>query len=95
MSEVISKTEAKDMIKNHRGGTFFTVTFTKRSDGAERVMNCRKGVMKDVKGKGHTYNVADNDLVCVRDVQKREYRMIPLENIKSISMRGKKYTVAP
>ena len=97
MSEVITinQGEASSLIKNYKGGQFFTVSFVKRSDGTMRTMNCRKGVMKDVKGAGHRYNIEDKNLVCVRDVQKRAHRMISLDNIKAINMRGKKYKVAP
>jgi hypothetical protein len=89
----ITKEEARDMVKNYKGSQFFTVTFTKRSDGSTRIMNCRKGVHKDVKGEGHRYNTEDKDLVCVRDVQKRAHRMIPVDGIQAISMKGKKYVV--
>jgi hypothetical protein len=97
MSDVktITSTEAGELVKNYKGGQFFTVTFTKRSDGSERVMNCRKGVKKDVNGEGHRYNVESKGLVCVRDVQKQAHRMIPLESIKRIKMAGKTYKVTP
>lgn len=97
MSEVntITPEEAGKMVKNYRGGRFFSVTFTKRTDGRTRVMNCRKGVSKDVKGEGHRYNVEEKGLVCVRDVQKQGFRMIPLESIRRIKMEGKEYQVAP
>lgn len=95
MNEVrkITKTEAKDMVSNYRGGRFFTVTFTKRSDGSVRVMNCRKGVQKDLSGNGPRYDPISRGLVCVRDVQIREHRMISLENIQEIRMDGKKFQV--
>ena len=80
----ITKDEARQLVKNYKGSQFFTVTFVKRSTGETRVMNCRKGVTKDVKGVGHKYNVADKNLICVRDVQKEAFRMIALENIKEI-----------
>ena len=94
-SIVVTPKEAGELVKNYKGSQFFTVTFTKRGDGSTRVMNCRKGVSKDVKGEGHKYNVADKGLVCVRDVQKKAHRMIALESIQHISMAGKEYKVAP
>jgi len=94
MSEiVISKQEAGQMVMNYKSGQFFTVKFIKRTDGSLRTMNCRKGVRKNLKGVGHSYDPAKKKLVCVRDVQKRAYRMISLENITELSMRGKKYIV--
>jgi len=95
MSKTITKDEARDLVKNYKGSQFFTVTFVKRGDGSTRVMNCRKGVTKDVKGVGHHYDVDKKGLICVRDVQKKAFRMIALESIKEISMAGQVYKVAP
>jgi len=97
MSEeiVVTPTEAGKLVKDYKGSQFFTVTFTKRTTGETRVMNCRKGVSKDVKGEGHRYSVEDKGLVCVRDVQKKAHRMIALESIQEIKMAGKVYKVAP
>ena len=89
----ISKEEASSMVRDYKGGTFFSVSFIKRGDGSLRVMNCRKGVKKDVSGQGHRYNVDAKGLVCVRDVKIQKHRMISLEGIKAVSMRGKKYRV--
>jgi len=93
--ETITRQEAKEMVENYKGGQFFTVEFHKRSDGSLRKMNCRKGVKKGLSGEGHRFNPASRGLVCVRDVQIREHRMIALESITSIRMRGKSYQVAP
>ena len=95
MSEAttIDRAKASDLVKNYKGSQFFTVTFTKRTTGETRVMNCRKGVKKGVKGVGHRYNVADKGLICVRDVQKQAFRMIALESIQEIKLAGKTYKV--
>ena len=58
-----------------------------------RKMNCRKGVKKDVSGEGQKYDPASKDLICVRDVQKKAHRMIPLDSITAISITGRKYNV--
>jgi hypothetical protein len=92
--ETITQADARRLVQDYKGSQFFTVTFIKRSDGSERVMNCRKGVVKDVNGNGHKYDPASKDLICVRDVQKREHRMIALDTIKTIRMRGKSYKVS-
>ena len=89
----ISIAEAKSMLENYQNGKFFTVVFVKRGDGSTRVMNCRKGVRQDTSGEGHRYDPASKGLICVRDVKKRQHRMIPLENIKEIRMAGKRYQV--
>jgi hypothetical protein len=96
MAEVteISQADAKRLVQDYDGGQFFTVTFVKRGDGSLRTMNCRKGVVKDTNGNGHKYDPASKDLICVRDVQKREHRMIALDTIRTIRMRGVSYKVS-
>ncbi len=89
----IDKATAKRIVEGYKGNQFFTVTFNKRSDGSSRKMNCRKGVKKDVSGDGSKYDPVIKNLVCVRDVQKKAHRMIPLENITAISITGRKYIV--
>ena len=96
MAEVktISQADAKRLVRDYDGGQFFTVTFVKRSDGSLRTMNCRKGVKKEVNGNGHKYDPESKDLICVRDVQKQAHRMIALDTIKTIRMRGQTYKVS-
>jgi len=59
-------------------GKFFTVTFTKK-DGTTRVMNCRLGVTKYLKGGESTLN--PNDYITVYDVQSKGYRAINRKTI--------------
>ena len=89
----IAKDSAAWMIKRYHGRQFFTVTFVKRSNGELRTMNCRKGVTIGVNGNGMKFNPADHDLVTVWDVQKRDFRSIPLDSIREISMAGNEYIV--
>ena len=89
----INKDIARDIVSGYKGNQFFTVSFVKRGDGSLRKMNCRKGVHKEVTGEGIKYDPESKGLVCVRDVQARAYRMIPLENIVSINITGRKYKV--
>ncbi len=93
--KTINQEEARVLVRDYKGSQFFTVSFIKRGDGSLRVMNCRKGVKKDVKGVGHRYNVASKGLICVRDVQKKAFRMIALESIKHIKLAGQEYKVVP
>lgn len=62
-------------------GRFFSVRFIKRSNGAERFMNCRLGVKKHLKGGDKAYDDKVHKLVTVYDVQAEGYRCIPLESI--------------
>lgn len=54
-------------------GKIFTVTFTKK-DGTTRVMNCRLGVTKHLKGGESTLN--PNEYITVYDMQNKGYRAI-------------------
>lgn len=91
--ERITKATAAAMVANHKGGTIFTVTFVKRGDGQTRVMNCRKGVKKHSRGGRLKFDPIKKALVSVFDMQIKDYRMISLENIKKIVMKGKTYIV--
>lgn len=62
-------------------GRIFRVAFSRRSDGRQREMTCRIGVTKHLKGQGPSYRAADHDLMSVYDVQKRQYRSIPLDRV--------------
>ena len=71
-------------------GKIFTVTFIKK-DGTMRVMNCRLGVKKNLKGVGRRYNPDNFNLLSVYDMQKKAYRMINLETIQEIKIGGQVY----
>jgi hypothetical protein len=76
------------------GGRIIKVAFDKRSDNNERIMFCRKGVMKQQNGRGLAFDPNDHNLVIVYDMQKRMYRAIPLDSVKALWMNKKKYKVA-
>jgi hypothetical protein len=59
-------------------GKIFTVTFTKK-DGTIRVMNCRLGVTKHLKGGESTLN--PNEYITVYDMQNKGYRAINRQTI--------------
>lgn len=73
-------------------GRILTVTFIKRTTGELRVMNCRLGVKKGVKGIGMSYNPAEKNLLGVYDMQNGGFRMIALESILKISGGGETHT---
>jgi len=88
-----------DFFAATEGGKIFTVEFYKRTDGSLRVMNCRRGVQKGVKGVGMAYNPAEKNLLVVYDMQKLEegkdekgaFRMINLSDLKTLKMNGAVY----
>ena len=87
----IDKLQAYGKIINTKG-EIFTVTFTKK-DGSERIMNCRTGVKKGIKGIGRKFNPIEKLLIGVYDVQKMVYRMINLQTIKLLHINKHKYIV--
>jgi len=93
MSAVITKDEARKLVEKEDSGKFFTVTFVKRSNGETRTMNCRTGVRKNLIGGEMKYIPYEKGLKNVYDVKKRGYRMISLENIKTIKINRKEYKV--
>lgn len=62
-------------------GKFLTVTF-KKKDGSIRVMNCRLGVTKHLKGGVSTLN--PEKYITVYDMQSKGYRAIAKDAILSI-----------
>jgi hypothetical protein len=88
-----TKEEAKRMVEEVDDGKVFTVTFVKRSNGQERVMNCRKGVKKHLRGGEKKYDPKSKGLVCVFDMQAGGYRSIALESITKVAMAGQVFDV--
>lgn len=73
-----------DQIKEFVGNNkVFTARFIKK-DGSERVMNCRRGVKKGVKGVGMSYDPYEKNLLPVYDMQKEAFRMINISTLKEL-----------
>jgi len=79
-------------IRRKAGKTIFRCTFTKRTTNEQRVMVCRLEVAKDIKGVGMGYDPAKADLITVWDMQKHAYRMINLQAVTELKIRGKVYS---
>lgn len=81
-------------------GRVFAVTFIKRSDGREKTIQARIGVMHSMpsgranqKGKTLRYNPRGKKLILVFDMNERKYKCIPVEGIEAVTYRGKHYRV--
>jgi len=86
----IDKTVVERIINNTRGKVF-SLQFTKK-DGSQRVMNCRLGVSKGVKGTG--YQISNNIPVKrVYDMNAKGFRSINLSTILWIKAGGLKYDI--
>jgi hypothetical protein len=69
--------------------TFFSVHFIKKN-GDLRKMVARLGVQKGVKGVGMAYNPTEKRLLCVYDVAKKGFRMIRIDTIQHLQIKGEK-----
>jgi hypothetical protein len=77
-------------LRDKAGGTIFSVEFYKK-DGSYRKMKARFGVAKDLKGKGLAYDPLDKGLINVWDMDKQAYRMITVDRIEQLKVKGKTY----
>lgn len=66
-------------------GKFFTVTFIKK-DGTLRVMNCRLGVTKHLKGGVSTLDA--EKYLTVWDLHAKGYRAINFDTVQSVVVDG-------
>lgn len=62
-------------------GRIFSVRFIKRTSGDARKMVARTQVRKYITGGGLTFSPKKRNLMVVFDMQKHEYRMIPLDAV--------------
>ena len=87
----INKTQAQ-LLMSASKGTIFTVTYLKK-DGSTRVLNGRSGVTKDVNGNGLKYDPAKKGLVPIYDLKAKGHRMVNLNTVKSLKIRGHEYNI--
>lgn len=82
--------ENLDQIIENSEGKIFGVTFTKK-DGSIRVMLCRLGVTKYLKGGKSTLD--PTKYITVYDMKNQGYRAINRETILSVRLAGEEHTV--
>lgn len=70
-------------------GKIFSVRFIKRSNGEKRQMLCRIGVRKFLKGGEAAYDFAEKLLLPVYDMEKQGYRVIPMDSLTGVKIKGK------
>ena len=88
--KLIGINTARKIIANE-GGKFFKAKFVKK-DNTIRVMNCRRGVTKHLKGGKSTIAGKDN-LVSVYDMQAEGYRSINLDTLLELDADGVHYII--
>ncbi len=74
------------VLKKIIGNQFFTATFIKKN-GEIRIMNCRLGVKKHLKGGELSYDAEKLNHLIVFDVVKKAYRSINLNTLISITFK--------
>jgi hypothetical protein len=90
----------REFLERAESGHLFRVEFTKRTTGEHRVMVCRRGVKKGVKGIGMSYKPEEKNLFVVFDMMKRDpktnergvFRMINLDGLTALRFEHKDYS---
>jgi len=90
--KVLQRSEAISLIKKSNG-KIFTACFRKRTDNKMRIMNCRLGVTKGIKGTGNNIDKVKHELLTVYDMQAKAFRSIPIPNIVNLTIDGQMYLV--
>ena len=73
-------------------GKIFSAVFTKKN-GEKRVMVCRQGVAKYVKGVGLKFKPEEKDLIGVFDMHKKAYRFINTNTLEQLKVKGVTYRI--
>jgi|TARA_R100000501_G_C2545751_1_gene62579 hypothetical protein len=89
--KTINRDTAKQYIYE-TNGKIFSAVFTKK-DGEKRMMVCRQGVHKHVKGVGLKFKPEEHSLIGVFDMHKKAYRFINLETLEKIKVSGTSYKI--
>ena len=87
----IGKVKAAQMISDSNG-RIFTATFIK-GNGEIRVMNCRRGVTKGVKGSPKAINTEALGLITVYDMQSKGFKKLNLQNLTGLKINKQIYKV--
>jgi hypothetical protein len=87
---IMQNVQFKNNIVESVGPKFFTACFTKQN-GIERIMTCRLGVTKHLKGG---VDVNTTDYLTVWEPATKGYRNVSLDTLQWIKCRGVKMDVA-
>jgi hypothetical protein len=91
--KITSEQAVKILSEMKSSNMIFGVEFIKK-DGSVRKMNCRFNVKSHLKGGELAYDPSEYDLMTVFDMDKKNYRMINLETIQSLSIKGEEFKVS-
>ena len=81
-----------ELLSKISNGKIFSAGFTKK-DGSFRVMNCRRGVVKHLKGGTLKFDPQEKQLIPVYDMNAKGYRSIPFDRLHWVQINGETITI--
>ena len=87
----IARENLKEFIYN-TNGKIFTIEFVKKN-GEHRVMNCRLGVKKYLRGGRNNVTGLDKPYIIVFDLKNKQYRAVNLRTARKIKFKNIEYEV--
>lgn len=90
--ESVARLNYKNFQNLVSNGAIFSVEFIKRRNGELRKMICRMGVKKHLRGGDKVYDPKQHNLLTVFDMEKEDYRLIPVDSIQRLCVNGQTFT---
>tara|TARA_R110000765_G_scaffold121794_1_gene218123 strand:- start:258 stop:536 length:279 start_codon:yes stop_codon:yes gene_type:complete len=91
MTNTITSTRAKELIKGSKG-LIFSTTFVKK-DNTIRTLTSRTGKQYTPTGKKQPYKPSDYNLIPLYDMKKKAFRMLNLNTLLTLSINKTKYII--
>ena len=90
--QTINRNKAKELIKESKG-LIFSTTFIKK-DNTIRTLTSRTGKQyKSKTGRKAPYKPSDYNLIPLYDMRKKEFRMLNLNTLITLSINKEKYLI--
>ena len=89
--QTINRNKAKELIKESKG-LIFSTTFVKK-DNTIRTLTSRTGKQYTPTGKKAPYKPSDYNLIPLYDMRKKDFRMLNLNNLLTLSINKTKYII--
>ena len=89
--QTINRNKAKELIKESKG-LIFSTTFVKK-DNTIRTLTSRTGKKYTPTGRKPPYKASDYNLISLYDMRKKEFRMLNLNTLITLSINKTKYII--
>ena len=89
--QTINRNKAKELIKESKG-LIFSTTFIKK-DNTIRTLTSRTGKKYTPTGKKAPYKPKDYNLIPLYDMKKKDFRMLNLNTLLTLSINKEKYLI--